>query len=67
MLRSIVHSARSAHEYGSEERQGVRCNVREARRRWRNPQWAQRPGQFREGIRRVLCVRTRAVGVGKHG
>ena len=65
-LRPRVHSARRAHAYDRQERRCIRRDVRKARRRGRNPQRAQRPGQLRQCIRRVLyvCVCARASGGG---
>lgn len=54
-LRPSINSAGCAHAYNGQER-NVRRDAREARRSGRNPQRTQRPSQFRECVRRVLCV-----------
>jgi hypothetical protein len=65
-LRPRLYSARRAHAYNRQER-SVQRDVREARRCRRNPQRAQRSGQFRQGIRRVLCACVRAPRGGRGG
>ena len=54
-LDPLIDGARRTHAYDRQKR-GVQPDLRETRRRRRYPQRAQRPSQFREGIRRILCA-----------
>ncbi len=55
-LDPLIDGARRTHAYDRQKR-CVQPDLRETRRRGRYPQRAQRPSQFREGIRRILCAR----------
>ena len=59
VLSPRIDSAQGAQAYDTQGRQSVLHDVREARRRRRHLRRSRRPGQLRDGIRRVLCACTR--------